>query len=159
MITAVDTNIILDVLIPGEPFSASSKALLDRHVSDGQLIICEVVYAELAARFFSEKELKVFLAETGIRLIYSNEKSLYIAGTRWAEYTRKGNKSRFVCGKCGTTFEANCPQCTTVQTKRLHVLADFLIGAHALSHADCVLSRDLGIYKMYFRELKVIGSI
>ena len=159
MITAVDTNIILDVLIPGEPFSASSKALLDRHISDGQLIICEVVYAELAARFSSEKDLKAFLAETGIRLIYSNEKSLYIAGTRWAEYAGKGNKNRFVCGKCGTTFEANCPQCTTALTKRLHVLADFLIASHALSHADCVLSRDLGIYKTYFRELKVVGSI
>ena len=159
MITAVDTNIILDVLIPGEPFSASSKAILDRHVSDGQLIICEVVYAELAAWFSSEKELKAFLAETGIRLIYSNEKSLYIAGTRWAEYARKGNKNRFVRSKCGTTFEANCPKCTMALTKRLHVLADFLIGAHALSHADCVLSRDLGIYKTYFRELKVVGSM
>jgi hypothetical protein len=28
MITAVDTNIILDVLIPGEPFGESSKILL-----------------------------------------------------------------------------------------------------------------------------------
>jgi predicted nucleic acid-binding protein len=159
MITAVDTNIILDVLIPGEPFSDSSKVLLDRHMLDGQLIICEVVYAELASRFSSEKELKAFLTETGIRLVYSNEKSLYMAGMRWADYTKKGNRNRLICGKCGTASEVNCPQCATALTKRLHVLADFLIGAHALSHADCVLSRDFGIYKTYFRELKVVGSI
>ena len=89
MITAVDTNIILDILIPDEPCSLSSKALLDHHVSIGQLIMCEVVYAELAASFRSENELKTFLMETGIRLTYSNEKSLYLAGTRWAELCKK----------------------------------------------------------------------
>ena len=45
MITAVDTNIILDVLIPGEPFGESSKLLLDRHLSKGKLIVGEVVYS------------------------------------------------------------------------------------------------------------------
>jgi hypothetical protein len=34
MITAVDTNIILDVLIPGEPFGESSKELLERLKSE-----------------------------------------------------------------------------------------------------------------------------
>ena len=137
MITAVDTNIILDILIPDEPFSLSSKVLLDRHVSMGQLIICEVVYAELASTFHSDNELKSFLVETGIRLTYSHEKSLYLAGTRWAEYARKKDKG----------------------TKRLHVLADFLIGAHALIHADCIISRDPVIYKTYFRDLKVVSSV
>jgi len=65
MITAVDTNIILDILIPGEPFGESSKALLDRHVSKGKLIICEIVFAELSARFPSEEELASFLAYSG----------------------------------------------------------------------------------------------
>ena len=159
MITAVDTNIILDVLIPGEPFSESSKELLDRHLSMGNLILCEVVFAELAARFTSEEELASFLADTRMNLVYSNEKSLYIAGSRWAEYARKSAKNRLTCGKCGYAFEATCPQCQAVLTKRLHVLADFLIGAHALVQADCILSRDLGVYKTYFSDLKVIDSI
>jgi len=159
MITAVDTNIILDILIPDEPFSLSSKALLDHHVSIGQLIMCEVVYAELAARFRSENELKTFLMETGIRLTYSNEKSLYLAGTRWAEYARKSNKDLVSCSTCDKTFGVACPQCKTPFTKRLHVLADFLIGAHALTHADCIISRDLGVYKTYFRDLRVVSSM
>jgi predicted nucleic acid-binding protein len=159
MITAVDTNIILDVLIPGEPFGESSKELLDRHLSKGNLILCEVVFAELAARFSSEEELASFLADTRMNLIYSDEKSLYMAGSRWAEYARKSAKNQFSCGKCGHAFEATCPQCKAVLTKRLHVLADFLIGAHALVQADCILSRDLGVYKTYFSDLKVIDSI
>jgi hypothetical protein len=159
MITAVDTNIILDVLIPGEPFGESSKELLDRHLSKGNLILCEVVFAELAARFTSEEDLASFLADTRMNLDYSNEKSLYMAGSIWAEYARKSAKNRFTCGKCGNAFEATCPQCHVVLTKRLHVLADFLIGAHALVQADCILSRDPGVYKNYFSDLKVIDSI
>lgn len=159
MITAIDTNIILDILIPGEPFSRSSKALLDRHVAKGQLIICEVVYAELAAWFSSDTQMKAFLMETGIRLVYSNEKSLYIAGSKWAAYTRKSNKGLFFCSKCGNKFEVACPQRSTVQARRLHVLADFLIGAHAIVQADLILTRDLGIYRTYFKDLKVESSI
>lgn len=159
MITAVDTNIILDVLIPNEPFGESSKKLLDRHLSKGKLILCEVVLAELAAQFPTEQELKLFLSETGMRLEYSNEKSLYIAGTRWAQYAKKGNKDRLICSQCGHSFEVTCPQCSRTITRRLHVLADFLIGAHALVKADCLLSRDLGIYKIYFNDLKIASEI
>ena len=159
MITAVDTNIILDVLIPGEPFGESSKMLLDRHLSKGKLIISEVVFAELAAGFLSEQELRFFLSDTGMALVYSNEKSLFLAGSRWAEYCRRAAKNRFSCGKCGYAFEMLCPQCAAALTKRLHVLADFLIGAHAIVNADCILSRDLGVYKTYFGDLNVVGSI
>ena len=159
MITAVDTNIILDILIPGEPFAESSKRLLDHHLANGNLIICEVVYAELASSFTSEKELKQFLADTGIGLVYSNEKSLYAAGKRWGEYANKGGWNRFTCDKCGHAFAVTCPQCKTALTKRLHVLADFIVGAHALVQADCMLSRDLGVYKTYFSDLNVVSSI
>jgi predicted nucleic acid-binding protein len=159
MTTAVDTNIILDVLIPGEPFGESSKELLDLHLAKGKLIVCEVVFAELAARFPSEEELASFFADTRMNLVYSNEKSLHMAGTRWANYAKSSAKSRFSCGKCGHVFEATCPGCGAALTKRRHVLADFLIGAHALVQADCILSRDLGVYNIYFSDLKVIGSV
>jgi predicted nucleic acid-binding protein len=158
MTTAVDTNIILDILIPGEPFADSSKALLERHLAAGQLILCEVVFAELAAHFPTETELREFLTETGIRLVHSNEKSLYVAGTRWAAHATKGGKNRLSCAGCGKTFEAACPKCGKPFARRLHVLAGFLIGAHALTHADCIISRDLGLYKTYFGDLKVASS-
>lgn len=159
MITSVDTNIILDVLIPGEPFSESSKELLDHHLAKGQLIICEVVFAELATGFPSEEELESFLSDTGMEIVHSNEKALFLAGSRWAEYARKSTRNLFFCNNCGHAMAVSCPQCTATLTKRLHVLADFLIGAHALIHADCILSHDLGVYQTYFNDLKVVGSI
>ena len=156
MITAVDTNIILDVLIPGEPFGETSKQLLDRHLSRGKLIICEVVFAELAAGFPSGQELKAFLADTGMGLVYSNERALFLAGSRWAKYSRKASKNLLGCAKCGRAIKITCPQCAAPFSKRLHVLGDFIIGAHALIHADCMLSRDSGVYRTYFNDLKVI---
>ncbi|MDO8281878.1 MAG: type II toxin-antitoxin system VapC family toxin [Thermodesulfovibrionia bacterium] len=159
MITAVDTNILFDILIPGESHSASSKRLLDKHLASGKLILCEVVFAELAARFPSEQELKLFLAETGMRLVPSNEKSLHLAGTRWAKYAQRSKRNQFSCSECGKTFTMHCPHCKAMVTRRQIVLSDFLIGAHALEQADCLLSRDLGIYKSNFTDLKVIGKI
>jgi predicted nucleic acid-binding protein len=64
-----------------------------------------------------------------------------------------------ICHQCGQAVTADCPQCRAPLTKRLHVLADFIIGAHALIHADGILSRDLGIYKTYFSDLRVIRSL
>jgi predicted nucleic acid-binding protein len=159
MVTAVDTNIILDVLIPGEPFGEPSKELLDRHLSQGKLIVCEVVVAELAAWFASGSELTSFLADTRISLVHSREESLHVAGSRWARYAKTNAKGRFACGQCGHVFVPACPECGAALTKRRHVLADFLIGAHAVVQADCILSRDLGVYRTYFRDLKVVDAV
>lgn len=158
MITAVDTNILLDILIPGEPHLASSKRLLERHLSSGSLVLCEAVFAELAARFTEEHVLEEFLTETGIRLVPSSQQALHIAGMRWAEFSRKNRRDRFSCGACGNQFAVTCPQCGETLTRRQLVLGDFLIGAHALVHADCLLSRDLGVYGRWFRDLKLASS-
>ena len=155
---AVDTNIILDILIPDEPFSTSSKRLLDHYLAMGKLIICETVFAELASGFHSEQELKSFLSDTGIRLVHSAERALYLAGSRWTKYAREESRKQLACSRCGNKFEARCPKCQTVIARRHQLLSDFLIGAHALTHADCILTRDLGIYKTYFKELNIIGS-
>ena len=49
MITAVDTNILLDVLIPAAPFGAASQQSLDTALQQGTLVLNEMVYA---ARIF-----------------------------------------------------------------------------------------------------------
>lgn len=142
MITAVDTNILFDILLSDESHVVSSKRLLDEHASKGRLIICEIVYAELASQFDSEKDTEAFLSDTGIRFVNSSEKSLARAGERWRLYSK--NRKPFVC-----------PQCNHPVQFRQRVLSDFIIGAHALDHAEQLLSRDRGFYKTYFKGLKV----
>jgi hypothetical protein len=51
VITAVDTNILLDILIPGAPHGDISEESLTGSLKDGPVIISEVVYSELSAHF------------------------------------------------------------------------------------------------------------
>lgn len=156
MITAVDTNILLDILIPDEVHVSSSKKLLDEHLSKGQLIICELVYAELASQFSDEQELREFFSDTGIRLMPSNKEILCLAGKAWKEYSRN-RKIAFQCPVCGKAIRITCPECKSAVKFRQHIISDFIIGAHALVHAKMLLSRDRGFYMTYFKDLKLAG--
>lgn len=154
MIASIDTNILLDILIQDEKFFPHSKKLIDKYISKGQLIICEIVYAELASQFTTYSELKDFLADTGIKLIYPNENSLFLAGERWKVYL-KTRKNKLQCPYCGGEMSVNCPKCKSIISFRQHIISDFIIGAHALIHAELLLSRDRGFYKTYFKDLKI----
>src|SRR5215468_7670968 len=80
MITAVDTNILLDVLIPDAPYGAASQQSLDTAVQQGTLVLNEVVYAELAAHFPTQEELERFLADTDIRLLPPSQQPSRVLG-------------------------------------------------------------------------------
>jgi predicted nucleic acid-binding protein len=154
MITAIDTNILLDILIPDEAHSLSSKRLLDRCLGKGQLVIGEVVYAELSSQFPSERELRNFLLDTGIRLIHSSREVLYLAGERWRTYARKRERT-IQCPHCSERISIICPQCDQIVALRERILGDFIIGAHAFLNAELLLTRDRGFYHTYFKELRI----
>jgi len=47
-----------------------------------------------------------------------------------------------------------CPYCGHILDAKEHFLSDFYIGGYALTKCDAVITRDRGIYRKYFSELK-----
>ena len=158
MITAVDTNILLDVLIPEAPFGAASQQSLDIALQQGTLVLNEMVYAELAAHFATQEELERFLADTGMSLVPSQPAALARAGRAWAAYTSQRGTG-FLCSVCGRVQQLFCQECGAALRSRQHLVSDFLIGAHAVVQTDRLLTRDRGYYRTYFPELRLIENL
>lgn len=128
MITAVDTNVLLDVFVPDERWGRQSAERLRSAYASGAVVVCEVVYAELVPAFGDRAELEEALAQLNVTISPLNSAIAYEAGIRWMRYRRAGGS-------------------------RTRILPDFLIGAHALVAADTFLTRDRGFYGTYFPDL------
>lgn len=158
MITAIDTNVLLDLLIPGTPFGEVSQRALESGLQAGNLVISDMVYAELAVHFTSHHQLDGFLADTGIEVVASSPAALVRAGHTWAHYRRRRDDT-LRCPQCGRIQQAGCGSCGALLTGRQHLLSDFLIGAHALTHAERLMTRDRGYYRTYFPELNLLDPL
>jgi predicted nucleic acid-binding protein len=131
LITAVDTSILLDV-IGGDPtFGPRSAAELGRCVREGQLVACDVVWAECAAGLPDAETTLDRLARLRVSFRALDAETALTAGRMWRAYrTQRGPRERMI--------------------------ADFLIGAHALHQADRLLTRDRGFYRDYFDGLEIL---
>jgi predicted nucleic acid-binding protein len=154
MNTALDTNVLLDVLVPGSPHGNESQQALDAAVATSGLVISEPVYAELAARFVHARDLDVFLVNTRVQLEPSTRATLHEAGRACSDYSRR-RPTAIECPDCGAQQPERCIRRGGRIQARQRVLADFIIGAHALLQADRLLTRDRRYYRTYFPSLRI----
>jgi predicted nucleic acid-binding protein len=131
MITAVDTNVLIDVFGNDAEFGRASAERLRDCLRTGTLIACDVVWSETRAVFPDEQTFLAVMGTLGVRFSPVNETAATRAGNAWRNYRKAGGK-------------------------RTRIMADFIIGAHALCQADRFLTRDRGYYRSHFSGLKLV---
>jgi predicted nucleic acid-binding protein len=130
--TAVDSSVLLDVLIGGTPFADTSEAALRRAASEGALAVCECVLAEITPAVGSA-HFDELLTDWDLTFVPSTIQSAKLAGEMFQTYLRR--RSSRQGGRD---------------------VPDFLIGAHAALLADRLLARDRGYYRDYFKRLRLL---
>ncbi len=130
MISVIDTNILLDIFLPDPLHGESSLKLLEKVYRQGTLIICDIVYAELAPQFEEKNLLDETLDKIGIDIVASNTETLYSAGQLWLKYRKQ-------------------------QKNRDRIIPDFIIGAFAIIQGDRLITRGRGFYRNYFKGLRI----
>jgi len=131
LITAVDTSVLLDVFTADRAHLDRSRDALRQSIARGRIVSCEIVWAEVAAFFPDSAAARDALDTVGLDFEAISVESALAAGTAWSEYRRSGGS-------------------------RKRVIADFLIGAHAIGSADRLLTRDRGFYRSYFSGLEIL---
>jgi len=129
MVTAVDSSVLLDVLLNDPQHALRSIAALRQAATEGSLIICETTLAEIVPTL-SGPELAQFLSDWSLAFVPSSQTSATLAGEMFRTYLSRGGK-------------------------RGRVVPDFLIAAHAHTHATRLLARDRGYYRDYFTQMKL----
>lgn len=131
MITAIDANVVLDILT-GVPRAMHEAKFALRAAKDaGPIVICVVAYAEVAAQFRSKGAAEHFFSTISCKVEAIDEEAAFLGGRFFDDYKQRGGK-------------------------RDRILPDFLIGAHAQLNASRLLTRDYCFFGSNFPRLKAI---
>ena len=137
MTTAVDTNVVIALWDKDSALSLAAQNALEAAFRRGNLVAAAPVFAELiAAPGRTETFVGSFFEDTGIAIDWElGEQVWRSAGRAFQAYAERRRKQR------------------DVGTRR--ILADFLIGAHAVSNDCRLLTLDDRLYRAAFPTLAI----
>ena len=140
MIAALDTNIIVGVLEGEEMLAERVALILDRLAEQGSALIAPVVYAELlAAPSRSPALVDAFLAQTPVRVDWSLDEAVWrAAGLAYRAHVQRRHAE-------------------AAEAPVRRILADFVIGAHAVQRQATLLTWDEAIFRTYFPGLTTVA--
>jgi len=127
----VDSNVLLDILLPDPDWEAWSTDALVRAAEASHLAINPVIYAEVSVGFREVETLEEALPPE-IRREQLPWDAAFLAAKAFVRYRRSGGA-------------------------RTSPLPDFFIGAHAAVRGYTLLTRDPGRYATYFPTVRVVG--
>jgi predicted nucleic acid-binding protein len=135
--TALDTNVI-SALWSAELSAKALSDALGAARAEGEVVIAAPVYAELLGYpGMTTEDLEQFLRAGCVAVDFELTPQVWReAGRRFARYASRRRHSK-----------AGQPQ---------RLLADFIIGSHAMLHADRLLTLDVTRYRRDFPELRAI---
>lgn len=135
MIIALDSSALIDLL--GDDVRAeASEATIRQSMTQGAVVVCDVVISEVVAGLGYGVELYDVLEDAGIRYLPTELNAAIRAG----EMQRRYNERARGAGR----------------TAAPRTVPDFLVGAHALLQCSALITRDAGFFRDYFKGLKVI---
>lgn len=152
--TAVDTNVLSEILLAG-PGARTAAGALTRALQRGPVVVSPIVYAELRAAAPEPDEVDALLAAMSVEVEFDLPPSaVRAASSARRAYLARRRAAGAACGHPHTGFR--CNRCGSALGGPRHILADFLVGAHALLRASSLLTWDRGIYGTYFPDLEVL---
>jgi len=138
MTTAIDTNVIVALWDAEDSLHRVARAALDKAFNEGTLVISGAVYAELlAAPGRTEQFLNQFCEDAQIEVEWELGPNIWkAAGAAFQRYAARRKRPN----------GAATPR----------ILADFVIGAHALVSGYRLLTLDARVYRASFPKLEVL---
>jgi predicted nucleic acid-binding protein len=128
---AVDSSVLLDMLTEDPKFAAASARAIAQALGSGGVVVCDAVVAEVQTLLATSESAMDVLNDYGIHYHPTTEQAAVRAGFMQRRFRDRGGR-------------------------RERVVADFLIGAHALLQCRGLITRDAGFFRDYFKGLKLI---
>ena len=137
MITAVDTNVVIALWDKDPLLNLAAQTSLEAAFKRGSLVVAAPVFAELiAAPGRNESFVTSFLEDTAIAIDWELGESVWrSAGRAFQSYAERRRKQR--------------------DSGARRILADFLIGAHAVCNGYRLLTLDERLYRVAFPTLTI----